>query len=121
MLRSVLPAFLLSLALPAAASGGYCLICGILDATPGGRRASYGAESTETFGSYFIYTDESLDDREGFSLVRLDKESGTETGRMWRDERNPNYIIDEITETVYFQESDSVLRGLNFETDFDSR
>jgi len=110
-----------ALALPAAVSGGYCLICDALDATPGGRRASYGAASTETFGSYFIYTDESLDDREGFSLVRLDKESGTETGRMWRDERNPNYIIDEITETVYFQESDSVLRGLNFETDFDSR
>ncbi len=53
--------------------------------------------------------------------MRLDKESGTETGRMWMDERNPNYTIDEITETVYFQESDSVLRVLHFETDFDSR
>ncbi len=109
------------LALTAAASGGYCLICDVLDATPGGRRASYGASATETFGSYFIYTDEPLDGRDGFSLVRLDKESGTETGRMWLDERNPNYIIDEITETVYFLESDSVLRSLNFETGFDSR
>ena len=109
------------LALPAAASGGFCLVCDILDRTPGGRRASYGASATETFGSYFIYTDEPLDGREGFSLVRLDKESGTETGRMWMDERNPDYTIDEITETVYFQESDSVLRSLHFETDFDAR
>ncbi|SVC06457.1 uncharacterized protein METZ01_LOCUS259311, partial [marine metagenome] len=65
--------------------------------------------TTETFGSYFIFTDKPLDGREGFSLVRLDKESGTETGRMWMDERNPHDTIDEITETVCFQESDSVL------------
>ena len=109
------------LALPASVSGGYCLVCDILDATSGGRRASYGAAATDTFGSYFIYTDEPLDGRDGFSLVRLDKDSGTETGRMWLDERNPNYVIDEITETVYFQESDSVLRSLNFEMGFDSR
>ena len=71
----------------------------------------------ETFASYFIFTDESMGAREGFSLARIDKTSGSETGRLWLDERNPNYIVDEVTETVFFQADDSIVTALRFAID----
>ena len=108
----------LSRALRVAAAVSYSadgIVCDECDVMNRNRR--YGALAVETFASYFIYTDEALAARDGFSLVRLDKVSGSETGRLWLDERNPNYVIDEVTETVFFQADDSLLTALRFETD----
>ena len=77
--------------------------------------ARYGA-SEETYSSYYMFTDTPVADREGYSLVRLDKSSGLETGRLWVDDRSAKYTIDELTETIYFQETAYILRALRLET-----
>lgn len=38
--------------------------------------------------------------REGFSIVRVDKETGKETGRIWTEERHPHYVVEPVTGTV---------------------
>jgi outer membrane protein assembly factor BamB len=38
--------------------------------------------------------------REGFSVVRVDKETGKETGRIWTEDRHPDYVVEPITGTV---------------------
>ena len=77
--------------------------------------ARYGA-SGETYSSYYMFTDTPVADREGYSLVRLDKSSGLETGRLWVDDRSTKYTIDELTETIYLQETAYILRALRLET-----
>ena len=77
--------------------------------------ARYGA-SDETYSSYYMFTDTTVADREGYSLVRLDKSSGLETGRLWVDDRFTKYTIDELTETIYLQETAYILRALRLET-----
>ena len=77
--------------------------------------ARYGA-SDETYSSYYMFTDTPVADREGYSLVRLDKSSGLETGRLWVDDRFTKYTIDELTETIYLQETAYILRALRLET-----
>jgi len=64
--------------------------------------------------NYFMYTEMPFDGRKGFSLVRVNKESGDETGRLWLDKRSPKYTIDDLTETVYFQNADHELSALRF-------
>ena len=71
----------------------------------------------ETPASYFMYTEMPFDGREGFSLVRIDKASGAETGRLWLDKRSAKYTIDHLTETVYFQNADRELSALRFAPD----
>lgn len=78
--------------------------------------ARYGA-TFELPNSYFMYTDMPLDKRKGFSLVRIDKTSGEETGRLWLNKRSPKYTIDYLTETVYFQDADDGLNALRFPGD----
>lgn len=77
--------------------------------------ARYGA-TFELPNSYFMYTEMPVDGRKGFSLVRIDKASGEETGRLWLDQRSPKYTIDYVTETVYFQSADFGLNALRFPT-----
>ena len=87
--------------------------------------ARYGA-TFEAPENYFMYTEMPSDGRKGFSLVRVNKESGDETGRLWLDKRSPKYTIDDLTETVYFQTAhlaanlsrEGILRYRTYETDF---
>ena len=48
-------------------------------------RTRYGA-SAKTHGSYFMFTDIPVTDCEDYSLVRLDKASAAEMGRLWADD-----------------------------------
>ncbi len=80
----------------------------------------YGA-TFETPANYFMYTEMPVDGRKGFSLVRVDKASGVETGRLWLDERSPKYTIDHLTEIVYFQNADHELSALRFVPDSTDR
>ena len=45
--------------------------------------------------------------REGFSLVKLGRTDGEELGRLWLDERNAEYVLDEIGGFVFFKSDDS--------------
>ena len=56
---------------------------------------------------HYIYTGEPLGDQKGYSLVKIDKETGDEEGRIWIDKQFPDYIIDFATETVYARESNN--------------
>ena len=76
----------------------------------------YGA-TAETPANYFMYTEEPFEGRKGFSLVRVAKASGAETGRLWLDKRSPKYEIDRLTETVYFRNADHELSALRFASD----
>jgi outer membrane protein assembly factor BamB len=80
--------------------------------------ARYGS-SEETYSSYYMFTDTPVADREGYSLVRLDKSSGLETGRLWVDDRSAKYTIDELTDTIYLLETAYILRALRLETNLD--
>ena len=75
--------------------------------------ARYGA-TLEAPENYFMYTEMPFDGRKGFSLVRINKASGKETGRLWLDQRSPEYTIDHVTETVYFRSADHELSALRF-------
>jgi hypothetical protein len=39
--------------------------------------------------------------REGFSLVRLRKADGEEAGRIWFNDRSPDYVLDAVAGVVY--------------------
>ncbi len=75
---------------------------------------SYRAsEDTERF--YYIYfEDRDGDDAHRFGLVRIDKETGDETGRLWMNERNPRYVLDPERQAVYYREGEAVLRAVEF-------
>jgi len=55
----------------------------------------------------YIYTGEPLGDRKGYSLVKVDKATGKEAGRIWIDKQFPKYKIDLATETVFATEGNS--------------
>jgi hypothetical protein len=38
--------------------------------------------------------------RAGFSVVRVDKETGKEAGRVWTEDRHPHYVVEPVTGTV---------------------
>ena len=71
------------------------------------------AESWAYFG--YIYTkDADAAGREGFSLVKLDKRDGEEVGRVWIDERRPDYVLDWISGFVFVKEGDREIYALAF-------
>ncbi|MGH7645820.1 MAG: hypothetical protein ACREMR_09560 [Gemmatimonadales bacterium] len=52
--------------------------------------------------------------REGFSLVRLRKGDGKEAGRVWLDERAPEYVLDPSTAFVCFKRGTREIVALSF-------
>lgn len=69
-------------------------------------------------GQYsFIYTREPGDSgREGFSLVRVRRSDLKEVGRLWIDDRSPDYLVDEVTGTVFLRRAEREVRALRFNT-----
>jgi hypothetical protein len=51
---------------------------------------------------------------EGFSLVRIDKSTGQEAGRLWIDDRSPKFRLDAITGTVYLLRDDREVLALRY-------
>ncbi len=52
--------------------------------------------------------------REGFSLVRLRKADGEEAGRVWLDDRSPDYELDAVAGVVYAKRSNREIVALPF-------
>jgi outer membrane protein assembly factor BamB len=52
--------------------------------------------------------------REGFSLVRLRKADGQESGRLWFDDRSPEYLLDVASSTVYWKHGDREIVARKF-------
>jgi outer membrane protein assembly factor BamB len=52
--------------------------------------------------------------REGFSLVRLRKANGEEAGRVWLDDRSPEYELDAAAGTVYAKRGPQEIVALKF-------
>ena len=52
--------------------------------------------------------------REGFSLVRLRKTDGQEAGRLWFDDRSPEYLLDVASSTVYWKRGDREIVARKF-------
>lgn len=52
--------------------------------------------------------------RGGFSVVRLEKETGKETGRVWVNDRSPTYALDPASGTVYLQRDEYTLEALRY-------
>jgi outer membrane protein assembly factor BamB len=52
--------------------------------------------------------------REGFSLVRLDKRSGEEIGRVWIEKRRADYVIDRLSGIVFVKESNEEIFAVKF-------
>ena len=73
-------------------------------------------EQSVTTGEFsYIYTREpGHDGREGFSLVKVRRSDVREVGRVWIDERSPDYVLDEITGTVFLRRGEREVRALRF-------
>jgi putative pyrroloquinoline-quinone binding quinoprotein len=67
-------------------------------------------------GAYsFIYTREPGDSgREGFSLVKVRRSDLKEVERLWIDERSPDYLVDEVSGTVFLRRAEREVRALRF-------
>jgi outer membrane protein assembly factor BamB len=52
--------------------------------------------------------------RKGFSLVRVDKRTGVETGRLWMDNRSPDFRLDAISGTAYVVRDDLEISALRY-------
>jgi len=52
--------------------------------------------------------------RKGFSVVRVDKASGKEAGRVWVDDRSPDYVLDAAAGTVYLMRDDRSIEAFRF-------
>jgi len=52
--------------------------------------------------------------REGFSLVRLRKADGVEAGRLWFDDRSPEYLLDVASGTAYWKRGDREIVARKF-------
>jgi outer membrane protein assembly factor BamB len=52
--------------------------------------------------------------RDGFSLVRLRKADGQEAGRLWFDDRSPEYLLDVASSTVYWKHGDREIVARKF-------
>lgn len=77
--------------------------------------ARYGRAS-KAQDVYYMFTasPDSLD-QEGFSLVRVDRRDGRELGRMWFEERSPDYRLDPVTGSVYVLKDDRHVVARRFE------
>ena len=82
----------------------------MLDSFPVLRERARSGE--DTTGGYYLFTDTPVAGREGYSLVQIDKTSGTEVGRLWTEQRTAKYTPDDFLGTVYFQDTPDVLRAL---------
>jgi outer membrane protein assembly factor BamB len=76
--------------------------------------ARYG-RATRAVNYYYMFTEapDSLGQK-GFSLVVLDRRDGREMGRMWFDERSPDYRLDHVTGTVYVREGGNEIIARRF-------
>lgn len=77
--------------------------------------ARYG-RTTEALNYFYIFTaTPDSTGREGYSLVLLDRRDGRELGRLWFDERSPDYELDVVSGAVYEKEGKAItarrLRG----------
>ncbi|MDH5284978.1 MAG: hypothetical protein OEW80_13955, partial [Gemmatimonadota bacterium] len=52
--------------------------------------------------------------QKGFSLVALDRRDGRDVGRMWFDERNPTWLLDGRSGTVFELEGKSEIIARRF-------
>lgn len=50
----------------------------------------------------------------GFSVVRLDKTSGEEVGRVWVNERSPDYVVDGAAGLLYLLRDERTVEALRF-------
>jgi outer membrane protein assembly factor BamB len=50
----------------------------------------------------------------GFSLVRLDKRDGKETGRLWSKDRKPDFSVDPFASRVFVKTGDSEITAYAF-------
>jgi hypothetical protein len=95
-------------------------------ATPGGGMAPiivrnpvltarYGRTTEAVNYVYFLTAAPDSTGREGYSLVLLDRRDGRELGRLWFDERSPDYRLDAVSGAVYEREGKEItarrLRG----------
>jgi outer membrane protein assembly factor BamB len=63
----------------------------------------------------FIYTRKPGDSaREGFSLVKVRRSDLKEVARLWIDERSPDYLVDEVTGSVFLRGGEREVRALRF-------
>jgi hypothetical protein len=73
------------------------------------------AATVEAANYAYVYTKApDATGRRGFSLVKLDKRSGEEAGRVWIDERRPEYVIDPVAGIVFVKEDDKVIYAARF-------
>jgi outer membrane protein assembly factor BamB len=65
----------------------------------------------------YMFTEQPDDTgRKGFSLVRLDKRDGRETGRLWLLDRRPNFSIDPFASRVFVKTGDAEITAYAFAT-----
>ena len=85
--------------------------CGWIDAEAWSR-----FRNAEVRADYaYVYTKQpDAAGREGFSLLRIDKRDGEEAGRVWIDERRPNYVLDEPSGMVYVKADDKEIVAFAF-------
>ena len=81
------------------------VVAKILRREIGGRQAGYYR---------YVYTEQPLGDRGGFSLVKLDIRNGEEVGRVWIGDRRPGYLVDPISGFVFVKENDKAIFALKF-------
>jgi hypothetical protein len=62
----------------------------------------------------FIFTEAPGADRQRFALVRIDKETGLETGRLWFADRSPLFRLDPATGIAVVVENDTLV-AMRFE------
>ncbi|HXV86726.1 MAG TPA: PQQ-binding-like beta-propeller repeat protein, partial [Gemmatimonadales bacterium] len=63
---------------------------------------------------YMLTSEPDASGRTGFSLVRVHRADGSETGRVWVDDRSPDMALDPITGTVFLKTSDTQIVALRF-------
>lgn len=66
---------------------------------------------------YFEEEKKKRDKEHQFGLVMFDKYAGKEAGRLWLGERDPEFTLDPVTQTVFFKSSDKVIQALRFPAD----
>lgn len=64
---------------------------------------------------HFLFTDQKDEaDHEGFSFVRLEKLTGFERGRVWVTDRQPRYVLDPGSATLFVVVGKAELQALRF-------
>ncbi len=76
------------------------------------RQISLAAEADRYVYMYTSKPDSS--GREGFSLVRVAKNTGHEAGRLWLEERSADYEVDEFSGIIYCKVNDREIVALRY-------